>query len=405
MTEISDTTSTLGRVWSLARAAASALECLSVPSDPPCLQMCGRVHVPVLLSECIAALNVHARSAGTFADLTLGAAGHAVEVLQNASLSARLVGVDRDAVILEHARNALVDYQDRCHLFNTTSDQIQVVLQSLQTENTNQDIVLLDGVLLDLGISSLQVDTPERGFSFMHDGPLDMRMGSDADMTAADVLANHNRAELQYMLETFGEEQYASKIAEAITAHRPRDRPKTTSELVSIVESVKPRPYMGRKARVRSSSSARLNSKRARSKKNWKAPKPIHPATKTFQALRIVVNDELGMLQRTLSAVTDPRVLAPGARFAVISFHSLEDRIVRSSNRSDAPLPYTSTAFSYCVLSRVFRPALPGEKLFSVITPSSTSSQETNHRHGRRASIKPEVSQCQTACCRIFAGI
>ncbi|MCL4297492.1 MAG: 16S rRNA (cytosine(1402)-N(4))-methyltransferase RsmH [Anaerolineae bacterium] len=247
------------------------------------------MHRSVLLQEIITALQPHPGS--VHIDGTVGAGGHAAALLEASAPDGQLFGLDRDQSALEVARHQLDQFGHRVHLFHANFDQLVQVAQT-------QGIPKADGLLLDLGVSSMHLDQPERGFSFQADGPLDMRMDPTTGPTAADLVNSLPEEELANLIYRYGEERHSRRIARAIVKARPLRR---TLELAQVVT----RASGGRQP--------------DRTK--------IHPATRTFQALRIAVNDELGALERAL-----PQALAclkPGGRLAVISFHSLEDRIVK----------------------------------------------------------------------------
>jgi 16S rRNA (cytosine1402-N4)-methyltransferase len=252
------------------------------------------VHQPVLLKEVIQALQPH--SAGIYIDGTVGAGGHAEAILSASSPEGQLFGLDQDKRALEIARRRLAEFADRVHLLHANFDQLGQVTRQLH-------VPPVDGILLDLGVSSMQFDQPERGFSFQTDGPLDMRMDETTGQTAADLVNHLPEQELADLIYRYGEERHSRRIARAIAKARPIWR---TTELAQVVAGVIPGG--------------------AGKGKRYRKPK-IHPATKTFQALRIAVNDELGALERVLPQAIE--LLRPGGRLAVISFHSLEDRIVK----------------------------------------------------------------------------
>lgn len=252
-------------------------------------------HVPVLLSPVLDGLNVDARPDGLFIDGTVGAGGHAKAILETAPQS-QLLGFDRDLRSLNIARETLASYQDRVTLVHTNFD----TMGSLALMH---GFGAVDGILLDLGISSMHVDDPTRGFAFRADGPLDMRFDPDsAGPTAADLVNTMEADELADLIYQYGEERDSRRIARAIIAARPLH---STRQLAEVLE-------------------------RAHRSQRDK----IHPATRTFQALRIAVNDELGAIERTLPQAIN--LLRPGGRLAVISFHSLEDRIVKDYFRREA---------------------------------------------------------------------
>ncbi|HUG33245.1 MAG TPA: 16S rRNA (cytosine(1402)-N(4))-methyltransferase RsmH [Anaerolineales bacterium] len=250
-------------------------------------------HKPVLYKEIIHALQPY--RGGRYVDGTLGAGGHARGILEASAPDGHLLGLDVDPQALVIARETLAPYEHRIHLV-----QASYTTLSAQLNRVGWDTV--DGIVLDLGASSMQFDTPERGFSFQHDAPLDMRFGPQALQTAADIVNSYSESELADLLYEFGEERDSRKIARAIVKARPV---RTTRELVAVIEAVSPR----RGDRV-------------------------HPATRTFQALRIAVNDELASIKEVLPQAVES--LKPGGRLAVISFHSLEDRIVKDFFREQS---------------------------------------------------------------------
>jgi 16S rRNA (cytosine1402-N4)-methyltransferase len=266
------------------------------------------VHRPVLRAAVLASLDL--RSGQIVVDATVGAGGHASEVLAAITPGGTLIGIDRDAAVLEHARRTLEAAAARAgggvgfRLFQASFSRMSEVLQQ-------EGLDRCDRVLLDLGVSSLQLDTAARGFSFSHDGPLDMRMDQDdADrMTAAQWLGRASEREIARVLWDLGEERHARRIARAIVARRARAPLQRTGELADLVRHCLP---AARGAR-------------------------IHPATRTFQAIRMHVNDELGELERGLAAAE--AVLRPGGRLVVITFHSGEDRVVKHFLRSRFAVP------------------------------------------------------------------
>ncbi len=267
------------------------------------------VHRPVLLAEALAALDV--RSGQVAVDGTVGAGGHASLMLAGLSPGGILIGIDRDAAVLAHARRTLEVVSSRVgggvefRLFQASFSRMLEVLKQ-------EGLGHCDRVLLDLGVSSLQLDTAARGFSFSHDGPLDMRMDASdaAQETAAQWLARAKEAEIARVLWEYGEERHSRRIARTIVASRNKAPLRQTSDLRDLVARCVPRHGYAR----------------------------IHPATRTFQAIRILVNDELGELQRGLVAAT--AALCVGGRLAVITFHSLEDRIVKNFLRAGFDLPH-----------------------------------------------------------------
>jgi 16S rRNA (cytosine1402-N4)-methyltransferase len=247
-------------------------------------------HIPVLLREAVDLLAP--RPGGVYVDGTLGAGGHAADVLRRSAPDGLLIGLDQDGEAIERCRLLLAPFGARVVLRQANYRDLPAVLADL-------GIGPVDGVLLDLGVSWFHLRSPERGFSFMLEGPLDMRMDLSAPRTAADLVNKLPRAELARILREYGEESRAGAIARAIEKERARGPITTTAQLARIVASVFP-PY---------------------------PPRRTHPATLTFQALRIAVNEELDALQTGLNDIIP--LLATGGRVAVISFHSLEDRIVK----------------------------------------------------------------------------
>ncbi|HHT9119853.1 MAG TPA: 16S rRNA (cytosine(1402)-N(4))-methyltransferase RsmH [Candidatus Hypogeohydataceae bacterium YC41] len=247
------------------------------------------LHQPVMLREVLEWLRPG--SGKIIADCTLGTGGHAVAILKEIGPSGLLVGLDRDSEVIEVAKGFLSQVSNPFRLFHADYADLGQILQELGIEG-------VDGLLLDLGVSSYQLGIPERGFSFQLEGPLDMRMDRTSGLTAAEMLRRLKEEELARIFWEYGEERWSRRIARAIKAHLRKATLDTTTQLASLIERVVP----GRRGR-------------------------IHPATRVFQALRIAVNRELQGLEVFLS--TAYKFLKPGARMVVISFHSLEDRIVK----------------------------------------------------------------------------
>ena len=271
-------------------------------------------HKPVLLDECLEALAI--RPDGVYLDGTLGRAGHSLEILRRLTAGGRLIGLDRDGTALEAARVRLAEYADRVTLVHSNFSRLAEVLDDLHID-------AVDGMLFDLGVSSPQLDDAERGFSYMHDAPLDMRMDRTAGLTARDVVNGWSYEELRRILFEYGEERYAPAIARAIVRARETAPVKTTLELVEIIKSAMP--------------PAALREKQ-------------HPAKRSFQAIRIAVNDELGELPPMLRAAE--KNLKPGGRLAVITFHSLEDRIVKRELQALATGCTCPPEFPVCVCGK-----------------------------------------------------
>jgi 16S rRNA (cytosine1402-N4)-methyltransferase len=270
-------------------------------------------HKSVLLRETIEGLRI--RPEGTYVDGTLGGGGHSFEILERLNDQGRLIGIDQDEAAVAAAGERLESFTNVTIVRNNYCN-IRQVLDSLNIKS-------VDGILLDLGVSSYQLDTPERGFSYMSDAPLDMRMDTRGEMTAADIVNNYSQSELARVIRTYGEEKFAANIAKHITAAREGGPIKTTGELVEIIKASIP----------------------------MKVQKTMgHPAKQTFQALRIELNNELKVLTDTLDTMID--LLAPGGRIAVITFHSLEDRIVKNIFR-DAENPcICPPGFPVCACGR-----------------------------------------------------
>lgn len=267
-------------------------------------------HIPVLLGRCIGLLAPALESAGDRAvvvDATLGMGGHSEALLKRFS-QAHLVGIDRDQQALRLAGERLAPFRNRTDLVHAVYDEIPSVLEDL-------GIKQVDGVLFDLGVSSLQLDERERGFAYSYDAPLDMRMDTSAGRTAADVVNTYPEAELLRIIRTWGEEKFAGRIASAIVAARAGKPFATTGELVETIRSVVP------------AGAARSGG---------------HPAKRTFQALRIEVNEELSVLSRAIPAAID--AIGVHGRIVAMSYHSLEDKIVKAAfsagTRSSAPVGF-----------------------------------------------------------------
>ena len=270
-------------------------------------------HKPVLLDECLDAL--HIRPDGIYVDGTLGRAGHSLEIVKRLT-TGRLFCLDRDETAIDAAKLRLADYMDRVTLGHSNFSRLGDVL-------AEQGVAGVDGMLFDLGVSSPQLDEARRGFSYMHDAPLDMRMDQTAALTARDVVNDWSYEDLRRILFEYGEERYAPAIAKAIVKRRQESPIETTGQLVDIIRAAMP--------------PAALREKQ-------------HPAKRTFQAIRIAVNDELGELPPMLQAAS--QLLAPGGRLAVISFHSLEDRIIKKTLQELATGCTCPPNFPVCVCGK-----------------------------------------------------
>ena len=270
-------------------------------------------HKPVLLHECLEALAI--RPDGTYLDGTLGRAGHSLEILRRLK-DGRLIGIDQDLTAIEAARERLAEFGGRVTLVHGNFRDLGDILRDLNVDK-------LDGMLFDLGVSSPQLDEPRRGFSYMHDAPLDMRMDAAADLDARQVVNAWSFEELRRILYEYGEERYAPQIARAIVWRREETPIETTGELVEVIRSAMPPQALREKQ---------------------------HPAKRTSQAIRIAVNGELDALAPMLEAAAD--ALAPGGRLAVITFHSLEDRIVKQTMRTLATGCTCPPEFPVCVCGK-----------------------------------------------------
>jgi len=248
-------------------------------------------HTSVLFSESIENLNI--KPDGIYVDGTLGGGGHAAGICGKLGPEGTLIGIDRDADALDAAKTNLAGYGCRKIFIRDNYSNIKEILEQ-------QNIDKIDGALLDLGVSSFQLDNEERGFSYMKPAPLDMRMNADDHLTAEEVVNTYGQKELTEVIRKYGEEKWASRISDFIVKARAKSPIRTTEELVEIIKAAIP-------------ASARREGP--------------HPAKRTFQAIRIEVNDELGQLEKAVGEFMD--VLAPGGRLCIITFHSLEDRIVK----------------------------------------------------------------------------
>lgn len=267
-------------------------------------------HVSVLLWECIENLNI--KPDGIYVDGTLGGAGHS-SVIASRLTTGRLIGIDRDRKALAAAAQRLKPYEDRVTLVHSNFSELDRVLDDLGIDG-------VDGILLDLGVSSPQLDEAERGFSYMADAPLDMRMNGEDSLSAYEVVNTWPREELRRILYEYGEERYAPQIASAIDRRRQEKPIETTLELVDVIRSAMPPQALREKQ---------------------------HPAKRSFQAIRIAVNDELGAVGRVMETAV-PK-LKPGGRLCIITFHSLEDRIVKNGMAAAAKGCTCPPEFPVCV--------------------------------------------------------
>ena len=304
-------------------------------------------HVSVLLDECIEALDI--KPDGIYVDGTLGGAGHSSQIVKRLT-TGRHIGIDRDPVALKAAGERLAPYGDKVTLVHSNFCEIKQVLDDLGIDG-------VDGILLDLGVSSPQLDDGSRGFSYMADAPLDMRMNSEDVLSAYDVVNTWSQDELKRILYDYGEERYAPRIAAAICSRREEKPIETTLELVDIIRSAMP--------------AAALREKQ-------------HPAKRSFQAIRIAVNDELGSVEKVMRDAIP--CLNPGGRLAVITFHSLEDRIVKNAMAEAAKGCTCPPNFPVCVCGKK-----PLVKLIS--RKPIVSGEEELERNPRARSAKLRVCE------------
>lgn len=288
-------------------------------------------HYSVLLRETIEGLAI--RADGVYVDGTLGGGGHALSICERLSGRGRLIGIDQDGAAIEAASERLKDYRDRAVIVRGNYEDIAEILMRLQIER-------VDGICLDLGVSSYQLDEGERGFSYRTDAALDMRMDQRGERTAADIVNSYSEEALFRIIRDYGEDRFARNIAKHIVQYREKKRIETTLELSGIISGAIP-------ARVRALSG--------------------HPAKRSFQAIRIELNRELEVLENTLDRMID--LLSEGGRLCVISFHSLEDRIVKSKFRTAENPCICPPDFPVCSCGRKSRgivltkkPILPSEK-------------------------------------------
>ena len=304
-------------------------------------------HVSVLLQECIDGL--HIKPDGIYVDGTLGGAGHSSQIAARLT-TGRLFGIDRDPIALEAAGKRLEPYRDRVTLVHSNFCEMAQVLQDLGIDG-------VDGILMDLGVSSPQLDDGERGFSYMVDAPLDMRMNGEDALSAQTVVNTWSQEELKRILYTYGEERYSPQIAAAICRRREEKPIETTLELVDVIRSAMP--------------AAALREKQ-------------HPAKRSFQAIRIAVNDELGSVEKVMRDAIP--ALNPGGRLAIITFHSLEDRIVKQGMADAAKGCTCPPNFPVCVCGKK-----PKVKIIS--RKPITSTDEELERNPRARSAKLRVCE------------
>lgn len=289
------------------------------------------VHKSVLLNETIDGLNI--QPDGIYVDGTLGGGGHAYEVCRRLGDKGSIVGIDQDAAAIEAAGNRLKDFGEKVTIVRSNYCDMKSKLHELGIDK-------VDGIVLDLGVSSYQLDTAERGFSYHEDAPLDMRMDTRQKMTARDIVNDYEEMELYRVIRDYGEDKFAKNIAKHIVAARKVKPIETTGELTEIIRASIPMKYQ---------------------------KKSGHPAKRTFQAIRIELNRELEVLKDSLDDMID--LLNPGGRLCIITFHSLEDRIVKSAFRKNENPCTCPSDFPVCVCGKVSKgsiltrkPILPSEE-------------------------------------------
>ncbi len=303
-------------------------------------------HIPVLFEETIANLNI--RPSGIYIDGTLGGAGHSYEIAKRLTEGGRLVGIDQDEDAIQAATAHLSPFADRVTIVHDNYEHIPEIAERLGIREA-------DGILLDIGVSSYQLDNPERGFSYNEDEPLDMRMDQENPVSAKTIVNTWSAEELARILKDYGEERYAGRIAENIAKAREQHPLETTGELVAI---------------IRSSIPMKMQEKYG------------NPCKRTFQAIRIACNRELDVLQDSIDSLID--LLAPGGRLCIITFHSLEDRIVKNAFRRNENPCTCPPEFPVCVCGK--------KSKGTVITKKPiTASEEELAANKRAASAKLRV--------------
>ena len=282
------------------------------------------VHKSVLLSETIDGLNI--KPDGIYVDGTLGGGGHAYEVCRRLSSKGSIIGIDQDAAAIKAAGARLRDFGEKVTIVRSNYCDMKSQLHRLGIDK-------VDGIVLDLGVSSYQLDTAERGFSYPKDAPLDMRMDTRQKMTARDIVNDYTEMDLYRVIRDYGEDKFAKNIAKHIVEARGKKAIETTSELTEIIRASIPMKYQ---------------------------KKSGHPAKRTFQAIRIELNRELEVLRESLDDMID--LLNPGGRLCIITFHSLEDRIVKSAFRKNENPCICPADFPVCVCGKVSRGSIVTKK-------------------------------------------
>lgn len=301
-------------------------------------------HVSVLLHECIEALNI--KENGVYVDCTMGGAGHSSEIVKKLSKEGTLIGIDQDTEALKAAKKKLERYNNIKYIHDNFNNIDNIL--------TDIDVNKVDGILMDLGVSSYQLDNSERGFSYMNDAPLDMRMNRESSLTAYDIVNNYTEEELMKIFYEFGEEKFSKRIANFIVNSRKEKTINTTLELVDIIKAAIP------------------------AKARREGP---HPAKRIFQAIRIEVNNELGILNKSIE--DGIYRLNKGGRMAIITFHSLEDRIVKNKFKKLQSPCECPPDFPICVCNK--------EPVIKIITrkPIEPSKEEVeNNPRSRSAKLR-----------------
>ena len=291
----------------------------------------GFVHKSVLLYETVGSLNI--KPGGIYVEGTLGGGGHAYEVCSRLGKHGRLIGIDQDADAIAAATKRLEPFADKVTVVRSNYENIASVLHDLGIEK-------VDGIYLDLGVSSYQLDTASRGFTYREDAPLDMRMDQRNTQTAADIVNTYSETELYHIIRDYGEDRFAKNIAKHIVQRRQEKPYETTGELIETIKAAIP-------AKIRATGG--------------------HPAKRTFQAIRIELNHELDVLNRSIDTMID--LLNPGGRLSIITFHSLEDRIVKKRFRDNENPCICPPEFPVCMCGRkskgtviTRKPIVPGEE-------------------------------------------
>lgn len=306
-------------------------------------------HNPVLLWECIEALDI--KPDGIYVDGTLGRAGHSTEIAKKLK-NGRLISIDRDQVAIDAAKKKMADFGDKVTFVHNDFRNLKQILLELQIDK-------IDGILLDLGVSSPQLDDASRGFSYMADAPLDMRMDRSANLSAYEVINGYDEASLRRIFFEYGEERYSSRIASNIVKAREVKPIETTLELVDLIKGAMP--------------AAALREKQ-------------HPAKRCFQAIRIAVNDELGALSQVLDDAID--CLSTTGRIAIITFHSLEDRIVKKSYNEQVNPCICPPSFPVCTCGRVPKLKLVSRK---PILPSAREIEENPRARSAKLRVAERI--------------